>query len=73
MMTVCPICECTYATLLRRPGSQCRDLSHGQTDTCVGRVIPLDEYQQAEWRNDEGGTRIVVTNAERGRLILAAR
>lgn len=47
--TVCPICLVWYAVELRRPGTRCDDLSHGQATNCVGRVIPESEFRQAEW------------------------
>lgn len=47
---VCPICESCYSPLLRKAaGQRCGDLSHGQHFPCVGRVIPISEYQAAEW------------------------
>ena len=59
---VCPICRMTYGQRGRhvgdwprlwRLGGLCRDLSQGQRRPCVGRLMPLEAYQRAEWRRNE--------------------
>ena len=51
--TICPICGTTYSAACRSPGTECLDLSQGQKRYCVGRVMRMDKYERAEWRNQE--------------------
>jgi len=50
MTVVCPLCGTSYASVMRKPGDRCGDLSlvdldEAYEDTgCVGRVIPEHEY-----------------------------
>ncbi len=46
---ICPICLTGYS-LIVRSGSRCGDLAQGQKEPCVGRVIPKEEFDRAEWR-----------------------
>lgn len=45
----CPVCLMGYSQSLRSDGSKCGDTSSGQTEPCVGRLIPQDEFERADW------------------------
>ena len=48
---ICPVCLCSYSDGWegKYAGSRCGDLSKGQTDNCVGRLIPEADFARAEW------------------------
>jgi hypothetical protein len=48
---VCPVCLVNYTEgfFERYAGSRCGDLSKGQKEPCVGRLIPADDFERADW------------------------
>jgi hypothetical protein len=59
---VCPVCLRRYEQPADRDlswpwrvraGSRCGDLSDHQARPCVGRLMPIDDYRRAEWRQSE--------------------
>jgi hypothetical protein len=48
--TICPVCGTWWGLTLKRPGNRCNDQSQRQARRCVGRLIPADQFERAEWR-----------------------
>lgn len=48
---VCPVCLVNYTVGFaeKYAGGRCGDLSKGQGAPCVGRLIPADDFEKAEW------------------------
>lgn len=51
----CPICGTNYTNVPdglppTKAGDRCDDLSQDQRRNCVGRLIPTEEIELAEWR-----------------------
>ena len=48
---VCPVCLVSYSDgfFEKYAGSRCGDTSKDQKEPCVGRLIPADDFEKAEW------------------------
>ena len=48
----CPVCLCGYAAgglLGKRAGGVCGNMAMRQAAPCVGRLMPQDEFDRADW------------------------